>query len=324
MGKPTNNQITLLKLFAILLIGVLWGADFYTLINVFHNGARFELDDARLYAGVLALILEGVPLYMGIAVSEKNDDTCYIPNDRKSNEGDIKWAFCVTCIALIVVAALRGSYVYDMIRTGKIKLPKDLMKFLGNGFLVISPMLTSVAAYVVSSFAFRSSYLKKIEKQEHRWRKEYLYWQRRFQTARARFCSGRDGLAASLGIAKPSEHFDEFRLDCFQRIRAKLVDNCIVAYPTQMERFSKEVERALNEYIVEMEKYTTVPHEIRKITAADIIRMYEEKNKHPADAWDYDVSGAAMNQELIRTLDVAIITAEFKTAVEPYHFKEDL
>ena len=324
MGKPYNNQITLLKLFAIVLIAVLWVADFYTLINVFHKGGRFEIGDARLYAGVLALILEGVPLYMGIAVSEKNDDTCYIPNDRKANKGDIKWAFFVTCIALIVVAALRGSYVYDMVRTGKIKLPKELMKFLSNCFLVISPALTSVAAYVVSSFAFRSSYLKKIEKQEHRWHKEYLYWQRRFQMARTRFCCGRDGLAASLGITKPSEHFDEFRLDCFQRIRAKLVDNCIVAYPTQMERFTKEVEQALNEYIVEMEKYTTVPHEIRNIKVEDIIRKYEEQNKHTADAWDYDVAGAAMNQELIRTLDVAIVTAEFKTAVEPYHFKEKL
>ncbi len=320
--KAAKIDFTGMKLLALIIIVVMMAADYYPLRDFFRDGAGFKREDAKLYSLVMALVLEGIPFYMGLANSERMDKNCYVKNDHIVNEVGLRISKFIMGFAIILAMGLRLAYILYQLTSGVLDMEEAMLDTMGQAFLVVSPALTSLTAYTASWFAFRSNYLKKCENERDKAKREYQYWNTKFQIARSQCIESRSSLAASLGIDVPATDFDEFRQECFARIRAKLTDNCIVAYPTQVERFSSEVEKALAEYILEMSKHTTTPHEILRIKVSDIIEKYENMTKNYADSWDYDMAGPDLERELRRTLDTAVVTAQFKTAVHPYYFHE--
>lgn len=313
--KKIREKFPLAKILAVAIILIMAVADYYTMFNYFRDGAGFVPDDSRLYALVMALALEGVPTYLGVANSERRDKSRYPVLDKDINDIGSRFAMAVTTVAIGLAIVLRIGMMYNQWLMDELSFEEDITYALGQCFLVVSPALTSLTAYVVSWFAFRSSYLKKCEKEMAAAEEEFLRRQREYQKARQACKECQDSLCAALGMEDPPDRYDEFRLESFHRIRAKLVDNCIVAYPTQIERYTSEVEQALSNYIIEMSRHTTVPDEILQIKVSDIIRKYEETNRNYADAWDYDLSGPDLERELRRTLDTSVVRAQFKAGL---------
>ena len=313
------RKVPFLKILAAGIVFALMVADVFTVINMFHMGARFDKDTARLYAVILALILEGLPFYIGIANGALHDKTDYTKGDRAFKRALIQGAFWVTAAVILIIAGIRVGYILTMIREGDLDIEEDYIKLAGQCYLAISPALTSLAAYFISALAFPSNHLDKSEDQYNKYYRKYLAAQRAFFLARYKCVGLRDSVGSSLDIDNPAATLDEFRQECFWKIRNKLMNNCLVQYPTQIEMYSAEVERLLNDLIVEMSKHTTTPNEILKLTAADIIEKYDQETVNDADAWDYNRAGPIMKDELCQLLNMAIVTAQFHTVVQTYN-----
>lgn len=122
--------------------------------------------------------------------------------------------------------------------------------------------------------------------------------------------------------------FEEYRKQCFERIRAKLIENVIIQFPTQVERFNVEIEGLLETFINQMSyaSSTNDAYEIRTITPEKLFREYDllriEDGKK-SDAWSYGIAGETLEKELKDILDNAVVVAQFKTAEKPYHMEGD-
>jgi hypothetical protein len=120
------------------------------------------------------------------------------------------------------------------------------------------------------------------------------------------------------------KNFSDFQRECFAKIRRKLIDECMECYSTMLERYSSETEVRLQELLVRGSQHTTLPNTISEMSLRDIISKHDQDIcVDYADVWDYNVAGVDLKEELRRILDNEIITAQFKTAVDPYNTKKE-
>lgn len=318
MDRPFQKyyRITLAKIIAVVVTMFMILADWYTLRNLFLELVRAI--DAHIYAMILATTLEGLPFYLGTLSAEGADVGCYYKNDFKT----AKTGFWIALFALIctffVTVSLRLLLIYNMYLMGDFGGRRGFGELIPQLFLMVSPLVTSLLSYVASWFTFRSSYLDKaynetLEKQEF-----YLQRREEFREAYDLFQGARSGLWASLEDAetvKMPRDSESFRRECFVRIRSKLVSNCLTCYPTQIERYTQEVNSALDRCIQELAMHTTIPHAITKISVAELIAQHDENARDYADCWDYNLAGADLETELRSMLDHAVVVAQFETTV---------
>lgn len=195
--------------------------------------------------------------------------------------------------------------------------------------LLISPILTSLLALVASLVAFRSESAEELENKINRLHIKFLNEQSKFHDIVNKNDDARTALWSSLTSnqnGKIPTRFDDFRKECFDRIRAKLIENVIVQYPGQISRFNAEVEGLLESYISQMSSIAGMDdsYEIRTITPERLFKSYDQfriQEGNTIEAWSYTIAGKELEKEMKKVLDNAVVVAQFKTAEKPYHME---
>lgn len=305
--------------------------------GIVNNGVaqnfRGYISEVNVYPLMMVILLEGIPYFLGMEVSIILDKTSYRTNSKKFAQVG----------AIIALVALIGTFALVIImRLLVIDLEVGFPKFLGGSAevtpsfivqfgLLFTPILTSLLAFVASLATFKSESAEELERKIDHLHKKFLNEQSKFYDILNRNDDARTALWTSLTSdqsGKMPSRFDDFRKECFDRIRRKLVENVIFQYPGQISRFNTEIEGILESYINQMSdaKETNVPYEILSITTENLFKQYDylqKAEKNDIDAWNYTVAGEALEEELKQVLDNAVVVAQFKTIQRPYYMEGD-
>lgn len=304
------------------LIVAMAASDFYTVRSLFID-VNVNVTDALVYAGISAIILEMLPSYMGLVLGKRKDKARYEKN--LAGAVSIMLAFLVTVVLIALLAYLRYSWVAEQIRLGNIGGRRGNEDVYKHMFLAILPALTSVAAFLISWFILRSRSLESKYHEVCRLQEEFYAREADFRIAQSRCMEARTSVWISVcdsSVEPMPEGMEAFRRECFSRIRGKLVDDCLVTYPTQIERYTMDVEAKLQQYLLQISKHSTLPNEITGISLPELIRKHDEEARDPADCWDYNESGPDLEAELRRTIDNAVVVAQYKSALNPYYLEK--
>lgn len=344
------------KIFAILLIFVLAFFDFAAMKNLFINlqvsdsplfiggivnfntgvpeNLRGYISETNVYPLMMVVLLEGIPYFLGLEIAAALDKTTYKVNSQNFAKIGVVVGFIAMlgAFALVIsmrlfVISLEGGFPQALGGQGELST-----KFIVQFGLLFSPIITSLLAFVASLAAFKSESADELEKKIDHLHVKFLNEQSKFHDIMSRNDDARTALWTSLSAkenGKMPVKFEDFRKECFDRIRAKLIENVIIQYPGQVTRFNSEIEGLLESFIQQMgdTKETNVPFEILSITTDDLFKAYDQSicqnEKTPIDAWNYSVAGDDMERELKKVLDNAIVVAQFKTVEKPYHMEGD-
>lgn len=292
-------------------------SDTYTLRELFRELLDGKLD-IWVYSVILAASLEGLPFYLGTIASEWADAGGYYKGDRKI----VRRGFWIALIAMLFACAIavlsRLAWLQIMFLEGDINARRGFEEIIVQLFLAVLPLATSLLSFVASWFAFRSSYVERLYKEIIKKQDIYLKCREQFQDAydtlqRAKY-SLWNSLVEADGPQMPRKNAD-FRRECFAHIRSKLIANCITCYPTQIERYTQEVNLELEKCILELSKHTPLPQSITKITLAEVIEEHDANAMDYADCWNYNLAGPDLEAELRSTLDNAVVVAQFETVI---------
>lgn len=329
-GKLIRKQksVTLLQIFAVALILFMAVADIYAMLNLFKQ-LELEPRDRWIYAITLAFFLEGQPYFMSAALSDIMDKRKYQNNGVLAN-----WITLLFSTAALVAACALSMYLRlqwielnggrEAFENQDYGLYNNNNEYIGQIFLLYSPILTSALSFVASWYALRTDSLQVLGAEVRRSFMDYLRLESDFRDAYQSFQEACSTLWSTLADSKsepmpPTE--ESFRQECFDRIREKLIQNCLITYPTHMSRYNSQVESVLAGYITEISRHTTLPETITRITVQDIIKLYEARVADDADKWNYNLAGPDMEKELADTLAEAIVIEQFYAVSKPYHLE---
>lgn len=352
MSRPSLRKFSYwlsdngVKAFAVILILALTFADFLAMKNLFEDlylsdffmlgGTKVKaLSEANVYSFTFAVLLEGNPFFIGIAASVLVDKTKYKVNDRLNAKYGLVISLSAFVLTICLVWALRVLLIiqnggWDAFYSTKTFGGEDGYNenFIAQIYLLVAPLLTSLLAFVASWTAFRSESISKLEYRLEKMHGRFLVAQSRFLDTVHKNDDARTALWGSLTAKdKMPSDLDTFRKECFDRIRSKLISNCITEFPDQVERYNAEISSLLQEFIGEMGRHTTsIPRDIENIDINRILGDYDQQRidaQRQVDAWSYTVCGEALEKELKTVLDNAVVVAQFKTATKPFHKEGD-
>lgn len=297
--------------------------------------AIFTLSQTTIFSLALAVLLEGNPVLIGIFGSSLVDKTRYNVNDK----ANAKFGFWISLIGSFATVALMVMLrVFQMESNGGAAAffgkknyggsLENNTQFIAHVCLMILPILTSAFAFAISWVAFRNDSAQKLERKIDKRYRQYLVLQSEFLDTVNRTDDAMFVLWSSLSAhEKMPEKLEDFRKECTDRIRSKLIDNCIRSFPDQVERYNLAVINLLQEFVNDMSARTTsIPRDIQSIDVVrDIVDKHDQnvKNTNPSNAWDYSISGPYLERELKEMLDNAVVVAQYKTVVKPYHLEGD-
>ncbi len=289
------------------------------------------ISEVNVYPMMMVILLEGIPYFLGLEISTIFDKTVYKVNSKKfsiigavvSGVG-LLGTFILVIVMRILVIKLNGGFPSSF--GGNAELSEAFIVQFG---LLISPILTSLLALVASLVAFRSESAEELENKINRLHIKFLNEQSKFHDIVNKNDDARTALWSSLTSnqnGKIPTRFDDFRKECFDRIRAKLIENVIVQYPGQISRFNAEVEGLLESYISQMSSIAGMDdsYEIRTITPERLFKSYDQfriQEGNTIEAWSYTIAGKELEKEMKKVLDNAVVVAQFKTAEKPYHME---
>lgn len=308
---------------AFALVLLMMASDFYTIRDLFIS-VNTNLLDAAIYAFVAAVVLEGLPSYMGIVLGRRMDKARYENND--AGLISVFLAFIITCFMAVLVGGLRYQWVQEQIRLGAMGGRRGNEEIYGQYFLMVLPALTSMTAFLISWFTMRNRCLDTKFEEVRALQREFYEKEAEFRIAQSRCMEARTTVWTSVcdQVEEMPPTMEGFRRECFQRLRGKLVDNCLTAYPTQIERYTADVEAKLQGYLLEISKHTTLPHTITDINLTKLIQQHDkEAAMDVADCWNYNLAGPDLEAELRRTIDNAVVVAQYKSALNPYYLEKD-
>lgn len=338
------------KLFTLLLIAGLALGDFVAMKNLFTQLSLSDVLDIGGYESHLLaetnilpfltiLLLEGLPAVMGRAVSTLIDRTKHNKNDVLISQYGLIIAG-VTFLATIAVSITMRLLLIS--QNGGIEAFKEgiyggangrnNMRFIAQFFLMFSPLLTSFLAFVASLMWLRKDSIVELEYRVDKLHEQYLIAQSRFLDSAHRNDDAQWALWTSLSSndlnnknskeayennALPKS-FDQFRGECFLRMRNKMINNCIQEFPSQIDRFNKEIERELCDFCGEIG--------FPDINIDVIIKSYDakcwEKDENER-AWNRSACINDLKKELQEVLNNAVVVAQFKASTKPYHMEGD-
>lgn len=334
-----------IKIFAIVLIFGLAFADFLAMNNLFAEldlSSKFRLGhissellaESTIYSVTFSLLLEGNPLFLGIAASLLADKTKYKVNDK----ANAIIGFSISLVALIItfalVVVLRIMLIQQKggvaaFRNGTFGGSDDSNGgFIAQIYLIVAPVLTSMLAFVASWTAFRSEKIEKLERRLDKLHNKYLICQSKFLDEIHRNDDARMVLWRSLTDNEllPAT-LNVFREQCFIKIQNKLLENSKNSFSDQIGRYNAEIASLLQSYLVTLAtNTTTTPRDIENMKIGDIIAEYDAQksvNNDGEDAWDFSICGKALTERLEKILSNAVVVAQFKTTIKPYHMEGD-
>lgn len=305
---------------AIILIILLLIADFFALMSIFSpENTDIPIQSSILYCLILASCLEGLPSFLGVFLSILKDEARYKINDKTVAEWGFKISFIGSVVAFAVVCFLRIMLIYE---NGGLNgfLEKNYQGvFYIDVFLMICPFLTSLLAFVISWLAFKADSEKTLEAKIELLNMQYINSQSEFLNDLNKLHNARAALWTTLTDHKPMPKvLDIFRKESFARIRSKLIENCIITYPMQIERYNAAVESILELCILEMSHYTTIPLVISSMNVKELLKKFDESQNKDNEAWDYERAKNDLETELKKILDNAVVVAQVKTTTVPY------
>ncbi len=321
------------KVVAVVVVALMMVADFLAMINMFTQlggldtlwlfGKEFKIfSETVIYSFTMVLLLEGNPWFLGKTASALLDKGIYKKNDKTTAILGF-WVSLVglilTWILVIVIRWLtiqkNGGYAAYM--------TDNYDQFVLHACLSVTPVLTSILAAVASWTASSSNQETKLIREIRRRYNQFLRSQKVFLDILYKNEDAKVALWTSLNV-RPNgpmpQDFDSFRQECFTRIRAKLIENCITQYPDQILRFNAAMENMLLDCVEQMSKRSTLPETIKEINLKELIGKYDEERKNEnkaANAWNYTIAGRDLEAELKILLDNAVVTAQFKTSNKP-------
>lgn len=305
------------------LIIAMAASDFYTVRSLFID-VNISATDAVVYALISAIILEMLPSYMGTVLGSRKDKARYEKN--LAGYCSVFLAFFVTFAMMVLLASLRYYWVKEQLRVGELGGSRGTADVYKHMFLGVLPALTSIAAFLIAWFALRRKSLETKYAEVRQLQEEFYARQADFRLAQSRSMEARTSVWISVSDSQDGqmpEGMEAFRRECFARIRSKLVDDCLITYPTQIERYSMDVESKLQQYLLRISKHSTLPHTITGISIDELIREHDENSaRDPADCWNYNEAGPDLEAELRRTIDNAVVVAQYKSALNPYYLEK--
>lgn len=341
------------KIIALIVIAFMMFADYIAMYDLFGKlnlgdymiigGQEFPIDLITVLSLMMCVFLEGSPAFLGMSYSNLKDVTIYKENDKIVSRLGAVLSLIVSVAAILLSVILRVMYIYanggySAYRLGVYGGGEDTnLEFIAQVLLLLSPILTSLLAFVASWLAFRSNYKKNLERRVEKLHRRYLIAQSEFNTSYYQLDSARMALWSSLSVKEmmPSgteEAMDAmpsvssvFRKECYDRIRNKIIENSIISYSTQVNRYEMAIEAALNNYLTRLKEKSISPIQLQDIIIEDLIKEYD-KNNDNTDAklkWNYLLSGEELEKELKDILDNAVVVARFKNTLKPFHMEGD-
>lgn len=312
MANPLKKQHNLgfIQFAALTIICAMAVTDYMSMFWLFRE--MVSPTESGVYALSLALGLEGAPFFLGMIHSQKHDNANYLTSDKKVLQIGFWMSMLAFAVVYVVTIVARLQWIAQL----KQNLRPDRFEeeSLAQYILMFLPLATSLMAYIASWFAFRSSAVERQYKVVIKKQDIFTQCQENFQNSFDAYQQAKRSLWTSLedreGVPLGSK---AFRDGCYNRIRAKLVSNCLTCYPTQIERYTQRVNEMLEKCILEMAEHSTLPQSISCITLAEVIAEHDARAMDYADCWDYNYAGPDLEAELRSTLDNAVVVAQFET-----------
>lgn len=331
---------------AVLLILIMFLADLLAMFFLFYTPENdVPPMNALLYSFIFALCLEGIPTFLGSALAIWTDNAQYRENDK--SHAMIGMVVCGIASALMfgLAIGLRVITIFSKGGPDGFFDGKGYSDFPVDFFLVFSPILTSTLAFAVSWFTFRNDNEKIMEQKVAVLQNRYIARQNEFLEEFQKLQDARSSLWTTLTAhrltpedsegemkmgdvlvdGKPNElskwmpnKSEVFRKESFARIRGKLIENCIITYPSQVARYNESVESTLRICLELMRSRTSLPVEFSELQVQEIIDEFDRLHVGTGDVWDYDEAKGFLESELRRLVDNAIVVAQRKTTAIPY------
>ena len=317
------------KTVAVLIIIAMAFADYLTMYNLFAALGVSDLlfgkqnpliNEIMVYSFTLSVLLEGIPFFVGYCGSILADKTIYRVNDKTNARIGMIVGTISSVMTFSLIIALRTFLI--------VQGDEDAGTPQLHLTLMITPILTSMLSFLASWTAFRSDRVDLLERRLAKQYKKCMLLQSEFLDVAHKNEDARTALWSSLTVNdKIPETLETFRKECFDRIRSKLIENTILEFPDQVERYNKAITGLLQEFAAEMSaRSTDIPRDLHSMDVKDNIRTFDEevKDTNPGEAWDDRMSGSVLEQQLKDRLDNAVVVAQFKTMVKPYYLEGDL
>lgn len=332
-----------LQVFSALLIIGMTCSDFLTMHNMFLDlDLHTEMDlfgfeslpisEPIVFAATCAILLEGLPTFMGIAATLSSDKTKYKSNDKVN----AKWGLWIALGALLLTFALVMFMRWLLItQNGGWKAFKSESLFYGGDedsnsqfiahiYLLCLPILTSALAFVASWTAFRSEKKDQFEKRIAKLHRKYLRLQSDYLDTLYQCDNAVTSLWTSLAVNdRIPKDIDTFRKACFEKIRSTLIDNCIIEYPALVERYDAAVCVQLRSYIERMAAMTQIPTDISELVLTDLLSEYDDTIEKDIDKWSFDKAQKSLEEELKKVLNNAVVVAQYNSGKQSYHLEGD-
>lgn len=271
-----------------------------------------------LAAGLMALLLEGLPFAISMPLSKKYSGI----SDRPLEAAREKMLLIIIIITLVLVFALVAflrimwmmkisdghpiqAFLDGSYGTGGSRF-ENKQVFLKDCLFTISPILTSLLAGVLSMVFFPYNVLSHMGRRKDTAMERFLEAESEYLNA---FQQAMDEQSALWNcVADPDqeempEKYEEFRSRVIQKARKKAGDDIVTIYPGQLQRYNAEIESELIGYLTRMSMHSTIPSNITSIDLERLIERFDQMQRDDADKWNYDDAGKAMLDELISVLD---------------------
>ena len=326
------------KCFAVMLIFALAAADVFAMQELF---GKLNTDPIQkwVYSLTFALCLEGIPTFMGTCLSKLADTTKYKRNDFWSAVVGLVFSSIGIVIAFWMAWDLRATLIESYggaeafangnygVGTTLNYQPEMNSGYLKDRFLLFSPMVTSVLAFVTSWMVFPSDHYAQLEREMDEQHRQFIDAESEFHVARETMELARIGLWKDLADSDTNmpRSTNVFRKECFARIRNLLFTDCINKYRLNIADFNSTIESELRTYISKMAQHTTIEDVIGNIKLEDVIKEYNQRIKsndgEAVNCWDYNTAIVPLEDDLKQLLNNAIVVAQFKSTTTP-RYKE--
>ena len=327
------EKIANIRLYVAIAILLLMLSDFYSLTSLF-DPAESDMDWITQYVicFILAVALEGFPTFLGYALSLEKNESGY--RTYESAISKMARFVCIvgTLLAFACSILLRLFVVYDHGWFDAVKSHTYNGVIQIDLFLAVYPVLTSLLAFVASGLFLYPDNEKIMEKKVDRLGEKYLRIQIAFKDAYQELEHSRNALWKSLtkDIPRPKQ-MEQFRTKGMEIIRNRLVEDSIIEYPKQIDRYNLAVETALRDYIRQMSSHSTIPDSILKIDFEQLLNDYDDRKliDDPTNMWNYNVIVLKDDEEVQivkddletefkRRINNATVVAQVKTSTSKY------
>lgn len=300
-----------LRIGAFILIIILMFMDFSAIEVIFNpEDSDIRTFNRYLFSMMFAICLEGIPTFMGFSLSKWLDSTQVKKNDSRNAMLGLIASCLGLIVAFVLLIFLRRQ---TLITNGGATAFKEgtYPNYPIDVFLMVSPILTSILAFLASWFAFQTETSRTLESELNLVRDKFLATYHDFLTDLNALQDARIQLWTSLTSFKGQpKTMKGFRILVLQRIKSKLMQDCIDYYPIQMRRYNTEVEAMLKSCIEEMSKKSTIPETIKKISLEEIIEGYDENRVENEVCWDYEKAKSTLEESFARRIDNAVVVAQ--------------